>query len=165
MFKYYIVPCLLLLALASCNPVGENIIELPLQAGEISSAENIDLKKGDKVVIWSKLTLNDDEVLPDFKVRVNVENEGKSVWSDSLKVLKGRHAINSERSTEAYEVLGGGDSDGVEKDSTAYYSKRTFELDNADFIVPKDGKYNFDFKLKLDINSHNKGFSIILRKL
>lgn len=158
MFKYHILPFLLLLTLISCNPVGADIIEIPLKVGEISSAEGIDLKKGDKVMIWSKLETNDKDDSPAFKVRYHIESEGKSLLFDSLDVFNGSHQINSKKTTESYRSS----SDG--KESTIYYTQHEFEIENTQFIVPKDGKYNFDFKLTQDRSSFSKGFSIILRK-
>lgn len=159
MFKYHILPFLLLLTLISCNPVGADIIEIPLKVGEISSAEGIDLKKGDKVMIWSKLETNDKDDSPAFKVKYHIESEGKSLLFDSLDVFKGEHQINSKKTTESYDSRGSSD-----KDSTIYYTQHEFEIENTQFIAPKDGKYNFDFKLTQDRSSFSKGLSIILRK-
>ncbi|NQX38752.1 hypothetical protein SAMN05421820_101785 [Pedobacter steynii] len=158
MFKYHIIPSFLLFALISCNPVGADIAEIPLKRGEVSSAEGIDLKKGDKVTIWSKLETNDKDDSPAFKVKYHIESAGKSLLYDSLDVFNGNHQINSKKTTESYR------SSSDDKESTIYYTQHEFEIENTQFIVPKDGKYNFDFKLTQDLSTFSKGFSIILRK-
>lgn len=159
MFKYPIIPSLLLFALISCNPVGKDLIEIPLKRGEVSSAEGIELKKGDKVTIWSKLETNDKDDSPAFKVRYHIESGGKSLVYDSLDVFKGEHQINSKKTTESYHSTSSSD-----KDSTIYYNQHEFEVENTQFVAPKDGKYNFDFKLTQDLSTFSKGLSIVLRK-
>lgn len=159
MFKYHILPAFLLFALISCNPVGEEIIEIPLKVGEVSSAEGIELKKGDKVMIWSKLETNDKDDAPAFKVRYHIGSAGKTLLYDSLDVFKGEHEIHSKKTTESYQTMSSSD-----KDSMVYYQQHEFEIENTQFVAPKDGKYDFDFKLTQDLSSFSKGLSVILRK-
>jgi hypothetical protein len=160
MFRNNAIAILLLLGFVSCNPVGEKIEEIGLKANEITSAEGVDLKKGDVVTIWSKVSTNNTMVSPNISLRYNIENKDESLKNDSIHVAGGSHIINSSKSEESYQT-----SDSNEKDSTVYYTKWEYEAENASFTAPRDGKYNFDFKLRYT----GEGFlrdeiSVILRK-
>ncbi|WP_131536479.1 hypothetical protein [Pedobacter nototheniae] len=157
MFKNNLLAALFIISFASCNPIGTDITEVPLQIGEITSAEGVDLKKGDVVTIWSKVAAK--EATPDFKIKFNVESRGQSLMFDSLNVMGGTHIVNSKKTTESYN------SSSSAGDSTVYYTVWDFEIENKKFTVPRDGKYNFDFKLtKAGTSFPSSEISIILRK-
>jgi len=159
MFKNSILASFVVLCLASCNPVGETIAEIPLSVGEISGSNVLDLKKGDVVTIWSKITQRSDNDEIPFNVKYNIESMGKSIAFDSLKATNGEHIINAEKSTESYT------QSSSEGDSTKYYTLKKFEVENKKITIPEDGKYNFDFKVvDGDYGFANRDMLIILRK-
>lgn len=159
MFKKYILAPLVILSLASCNPIGEKVAEVPLSAGEINWTNAIDLKKGDVIAIWSKVAERSDNDGAPFKIKYNIESNGQRIIFDSLKVTDGNHIINAEKTTESYTQSS---STG---DSTKYYTLKQFEIENKKIIIPHDGKYNFDFKLvEGDYGFSNRDMLIILRK-
>lgn len=151
---------LLLLGLDACNPVGNDIAEVGLKANEITSAEGIELKKGDVVTIWSKVATNSETVSPSLTLRYSIENNDETLKNDSVQVIKGTHLINSHKSEESYQT-----NSSTERDSTVYYTKWEYEAESASFTAPRNGRYNFDFKLK----NSSDGFlrdevAVILRK-
>jgi hypothetical protein len=159
MFKNNILAALVVLGMSSCNPIGEKIAEIPLSAGEIGSANAIDLKKGDVITIWSKVSERSDKEDAPFKVKYNIERDGQRIIFDSLKVTDGNHIINAEKTTESYtESSSAGDS-------TKHYTLKQFEIENKKITIPRDGKYNFDFKLvDGDYDFFNNDMLITLRK-
>lgn len=158
-FKKNILAALVILSLASCNPIGEKVAEIPLSVGEIAGTNAIDLKKGDVVTIWSKIAERSDKEGVPFKVKYNIESNGKSIAFDSLRVNEGNHMINAEKTTESYTQSSSAG------DSTKYYTLKQFEIENKKITIPRDGKYNFDFKLvNGDYGFSNSDMLIILRK-
>lgn len=160
MFKKNILAALVILSLASCNPIGEKVAEIPLSAGEIGSTNPIDLKKGDVITIWSKIAeRSDKEGGAAFKIKYNVESNGQNIVFDTLRVNEGNHKINAEKTTESYTQSSSAG------DSTKYYTLKQFEIENKKITIPHDGKYNFDFKLvNGDYGLFNNDMLIILRK-
>jgi len=150
----------MLFGLGACNPVGSDIGEVALKSNEIASAEGIDLKKGDVVTIWSKVSTSGETVSPRLSLRYSIENNDELLKNDSVKVSGGKHIINSQKSEESYQT-----NSSTDKDSTVYYTKWEYEAESASFTVPRDGKYNFDFKLKNAGDGFlNDEVAVILRK-
>lgn len=158
-FKNIMLASFIILSLASCNPIGEKVAEIPLKAGEIAWANAVDLKKGDVITIWSKIADRSDQTSAPFKVKYNIESNGQTITFDSLKTTNGDHIINAEKTTESHIYSTS------EGDSTKYYTLRQFEVENKKITIPHDGKYNFDFKLlDGDYGFSNDDMLIILRK-
>ncbi|MFB9077453.1 hypothetical protein ACFFLS_18305 [Flavobacterium procerum] len=154
---------LLVLALTSCNPVGENLGETALSDEGISSIENLDLKKGDEVVFWSKMATRKDSTFSKLKVKYSISCNNKIIEFDSLYIAEGNHTINSK--TEMSEVT---HFTSTGKDSIVYVKNWEFEIENQSFKIPQDGKYNFDFKLdtrEVDFTAkNNTSAALIIRK-
>ncbi|WP_136668878.1 hypothetical protein [Flavobacterium sp. H122] len=154
---------LLVLAFISCNPVGENLGEVQLIQKGISSIEGLDLKEGDEIVFWTKLSTRKDSTFSKYKMRYSISQDDKIVKFDSLNIADGAHSINSKTTQEGITH-----SSAEGKDSIEYVKNWEFEIENNSFIVPKDGKYNFDFKLYLPemdfFASNQSSASVIVRK-
>ncbi|MEL1252540.1 hypothetical protein AAEO57_02030 [Flavobacterium sp. DGU38] len=157
------IAVLLVLVLASCNPIGETLGETPLFENTISSIDDIELKKGDEVVFWSKVATRKDSSFLKYKMRYSISCEGKIVKYDSTYISDGIHAINSK--TEIDEITHSFEKG---KDSIEYAKNWEFEIENISFEIPKDGKYNFDFKFyspEMEFFAKNSSStSIIIRK-
>jgi len=161
MYRNYLFSALFILGLSSCNPVGKELTVLELTPGEIATAENLSLKKGDVVTIWSKILKSSKDEGSAFSVKFNIENKGQSILFDSLNVDAQDHVINSEKTKESYN------QSSSEGDSTIYYTVHEYETESKKFTVPKDGKYSFDFKLTERSNQSSffgNKLSIVLRK-
>ncbi len=162
MCKKYLFPVLFILGFSSCNPVGKELTVLELATGEIVSAENLSLKKGDVVTIWTKVFKSSEDEAGVFSVKFNIENEGKSILLDSLDMRAEDHVINSKTTKESYN------ESSSKGDSTIYYTVHEYEAESKRFTVPADGKYSFDFKLT-ERSSYNSSIfgekvGIVLRK-
>ncbi|MCP2029297.1 hypothetical protein L1276_004481 [Flavobacterium sp. HSC-32F16] len=158
------ITVLLLFVLASCNPIGESVGETPLIENGISSINDINLKKGDKITFWNKVATRKDSSFAKYKIRYSISLDGKVVKYDSTYVSNGKHEINSK--TKIEEIV---HSSSTEKDSIEYVKNWEFEIkNNSFFTVPKDGNYNFDFKLYIPemdfFEKNNSSTSIIIRK-
>lgn len=157
------ITILLTFALFSCNPIGENMGETPLFENGISSIENIKLEKGDEIVFWSKVATRKDSSFLKYKFRYSISSEGKIIKYDSIYISDGAHTINSK--TKIEEI---GHTSSTGKDSIEYVKNWEFEIENNSFEIPKDGKYNFDFKLyspEMDFFAkHSSSTAIIIRK-
>ncbi|WP_316801978.1 hypothetical protein [Pedobacter nototheniae] len=157
MLRKNLIAALFIVSFASCNPIGTDVTEVPLQINEITSADAVNLKKGDVVTIWSKVSAKDDT--PVFKIKFNIESQGQSLMYDSLNVMAGTHIVNSKKTKESYT------SSSSAGDSIKYYTVWDFEIENKKFTAPHDGKYNFDFKLiNAGTSFPSNEISIILRK-
>ncbi|MFD2285687.1 hypothetical protein GJU39_08750 [Pedobacter petrophilus] len=161
MSKNYLFPVLFILGFSSCNPVGKELTVLELANGEIVSAENVSLKKGDVVTIWTKVSTSSKDEGGAFQVKFNIESKGKSLLLDSLNLNAEDHVINSKKTEESYNQSS---STG---DSTVHYTVHEYETESKKFTAPADGKYAFDFKL-IDRSNNRSLFggkmAIILRK-
>lgn len=161
MSKNYLFPILFILGFSSCNPVGKELAVLELTSGEIVSEENVSLKKGDVITIWTKVSNSSEDKDVAFQIKFNIESRGQSILLDSLDVTAKDHIINSTTTKESYNQSS---STG---DSTVYYTVHKYETESKKFTAPADGKYTFDFKLT-DRSSNRSLFGnklgIILRK-
>lgn len=144
--------------MVSCNPIGEDLAEVALASNQITSLKGLDLKKGDEVVFWTKTTTTSSEGLVNYSVKYSVALNNKIISFDSTFVQYGEHTINSEV-TENNGIISRFFSD----DNG---SSHEFERENKSFKVPKDGKYDFDFKLynPEDDSFFRQSFAFILRK-
>ncbi len=148
--------------LFGCQSLGEDLVELPLNPQTISSSSEIQLKKGEKVTIWTKCNVSFSK--PNFKIKYLIEEKGKKIEFDSLiyDVNESYAIINSQASKE--DVV---EKNYYDKDTIIHKENFQFELKNKDFFAPKDGKYSFDFKLTSETESgsmFNHDYSIVLRK-
>ncbi|TRX35536.1 hypothetical protein FNW52_10880 [Flavobacterium sp. ZT3R18] len=140
-----------------CQSLGEDLAEIPLSDQNITSSNEIELKKGEKIAIWTKCNI--PNAVPNFKIKYLIEENDKQIEFDSLFPIS-EHIINSEASEE--DVV---EKNFDDKDTLIHKENFQFELKNKEFIAPKDGKYTFDFKLSSKSESFfDSGFSIILRK-
>lgn len=139
----------------SCNPIGEELAEVPLLLDEITSIKDMELKKGDEVVFWSKVSTTK---FSDYKVKYSIASGNKIIAFDSTNVMSGERTINSEVSEDGGFISRLFNGEGS--------SSREFERENTSFVVPQDGKYDFDFKISSedDESSFGEQFSFILRK-
>lgn len=147
--KYIIVVLFFLSTiLFSCNTIGTKVKQIPLEVGNISTVNNIKLKKGDQLVIWSKIAAKYEDAAPDFSLRYLIEKDGEKMAFDELNVMNGAHTINT------YS----GDDDGK------YKSQKT-EIENKIIDIKEDGNYSFSFKLvEIEDDFPSDEISVILRK-
>lgn len=154
---------LLMFFLTSCgNPVGDSIVESPLFENEISSVKDLDLKKGDEVVFWSKVATRKDSTFVSYKFKYSISLKDSIIEFDNVYIAYGDHIINSKTTNDKVTT-----SFSEKEDSISYVKNWEFEIENKSFIVPQDGKYNFDFKMYCpDTNffSNRSSASIIIRK-
>jgi hypothetical protein len=149
----FILPVLML----GCQSLGEDLAEIPLSDQNITSSNEIELKKGEKITIWTKCNIPNAQ--PNFKIKYLIEENGNKIEFDTLFPIS-EHIINSKGSKEDVTEKNSDD-----KDTLIHKENFQFELKNTEFIAPIDGKYTFDFKLSSKSESlFNSGFSIILRK-
>jgi hypothetical protein len=146
---------ILFISILSCNPVGEDLAEVPLVFDEITSLKGLDLKKGEEVVFWSKVSTSEFSY---HKIKYSIALNNKIVTIDTTSLMLGEHTINSKVSQDGgfiSNLFTGNNSSSIE-----------FERENISFKVPEDGKYDFDFKISSNENSSSFGekFSFILRK-
>jgi len=130
---------IVLLALVSCNPVGEDLAETAVSPDGITSIKGLDLKKGEEIVFWSKVQTGQDPNSLNYNIKYSIALNNKIVSFDSTSVMEGNHTINSKVERDK-KFLSGLFSD--EASSSSY----EFEIENKSFVVPENGKYDFDFK-------------------
>ena len=115
---------ILITVFCSCNVLGKKIKVIPLAPGDIASAENIALKKGDELVLWSKIEAQYDDERPNFSIRYLLEKDGAIVSFDSVRVMDGAHTVNSSFTNEK-----GG------------YKTLNAEIENKKIAIKDDGNY------------------------
>jgi hypothetical protein len=148
-----------------CQSLGEDIAEIQLSDQDITSSNEIQLKKGDIIAIWTKC--NVPNPYPDFQIKYLIEeNHDKIEYNVLTPYYSSQHIINSTASEE--HVV---EKNYEDKDTLIHKKNFQFEYKNIEFIAPIDGKYTFDFKMskKSDPQSDsesmfNSGLAIILRK-
>lgn len=161
MKNIFIITISLIFAI-SCQSIGEDIVEIPLSEQKIVSTKVIELKKDDKVTIWTKCDV--EFAKPDYSVKYSIEESNEIVEFDSLSypVNEPQKIIRSSATRE--EVV---EKNYDEKDTIIMKENYLFEQKSKDFIVPKNGKYTFDFKLTKtpkSRSSFSNNFIVILRK-
>ena len=153
-----------LLLVVSCNIVGETIGEVGIN-NEITSLENISLKKGDEIVFWSKIAVKYDTLPEIYKYKYLISCNDIAVKYDSSYLFNGNHNLHSEK-----EIVKDTIKNFDDKDSIITRNVWNFEIENFTYKVLKDGKYSFDFKTNRQLNnsfffdSNSISASILIRK-
>lgn len=165
----------------SCNPVGEKITEeTPADMQLVNTIDGLDLKKGDVIVVWSKLEASfvKNGVLPSFDFIYNLSLNGNTVANSSVAMFSDKkHIINStytqqkEEEEQPMTVQTSGYSD--DSDTTQVEKQKEvsasweFEQKVIEIPIEKDGKYTLDYKVKpkdAESNSMFNKAAIIIRK-
>ncbi|MCL5128591.1 hypothetical protein [Algibacter sp. L4_22] len=167
--KYFY--CLVFLGmLHSCNVVGNDLEkEVGLSTSSISTIDNVSLKKGEEVVIWTKSSLEyktyESPDLDDYSIKYYIEKDKDSMLVDRYLPLVFSHFIKSSKEEESdTETRYNDDNEEEEVDITRVTSE--YEAESGVYVVPEDGNYSFSFKLysKDNISFYSRGrFSIKLR--
>ncbi|PIF44125.1 hypothetical protein CLU96_1054 [Chryseobacterium sp. 52] len=176
----FIILCSLFIV--SCNPVGEKITEeAPVDTQLVNTADALNLKKGDVLVVWGKLDASfvKNGVVPSFEFIYNLSLNGNTVDKSSATMFADKkYIINSaykeqkeeeEEEKETSEQISEYNSlDSIEaekkKEVTASWE---FEQKVVEIPIKKDGKYTLDYKVKdrdTDSDSMFNKVSIIIRK-
>ena len=147
-----------------CQTLGEDLVEIPLSDQKIVSSKEIELKKDEKVIIWTKCDVENSK--PDFKIKYLIEENNKQIKYDSLTFQSiDKQKIIRASATKEDVIEKSYDDD---KDTLVHKENFKFELKCVEFIAPKDGKYTFDFKLAKKPESARSmfanNFTVILRK-
>ncbi len=148
--------------LIGCHSLGEDIIEIKLSEQEIVSSGEIELKKDEKVTIWTKFDV--ELATPDFKVKYLIEENSKQIEFDSLSFQTNEYQKIIYASATKEDVV---EKNYDDKDTIIHKENFLFELKSQEFVAPKDGKYTFDFKLVKTPESRSSfanNFMVILRK-
>lgn len=162
------------LILFSCNPVGEKISdEAPVDPQLVNTENNLNLKKGDVLVVWGKLDASfiTNGIVPSFNLIYNLSLDGNTVSNATLPMFSGSEKrINSEYSVQEEEEE---DKQESSTDSTEIREGKLvkaswqFEQEITRIPIEKDGKYTFDYKIKSNGSDGESMFNkaaIILRK-
>jgi hypothetical protein len=149
-----------LTTLFSCHSLGEDLVELPLITNDIISTAEINLKKGETISIWTKISAKN--AFPEYNIKYLIEENKKEFEFDSIGSFDSQKNPIIKASATAEDVT---EKTYEEKDTIIHKENFEFELKNKEFVAPKDGKYTFNFKLTSETESlFNSGFSIVLRK-
>ncbi len=168
----------------SCDPVGETIAEeTPLDDQLVNTTENIDLKKGDILVIWGKMDasfLKNDNV-PIFKLSYNLSLDGKTIenstvqmFVDNDKIINSKYEVRKDEEeeeeqneSETSENVNNSEEKPQEKPEKVVKSDWNFEQEIIQIPIEKDGKYTLDYKASSSDEAADSMFtkvSVILRK-
>lgn len=184
-FQIFLILIIFLIVTISCNPVGETIAEeTPLDDQLVNTTENIDLKKGDVLVIWGKMDASflENDNVPIFYLSYNLSLDGKTIENSSAQMFLGSDRIinsthevrkdeekeeeeQSEHETSEY----GNNSEETpeEKPEKIVKSDWTFEQEVMQIPIEKDGKYTLNYKASGSSEYSRSMFtkvSVILRK-
>jgi hypothetical protein len=170
------------LFIISCNPVGEKITEeKPVDMQLVNTVDGLNLKKGDIVVVWSKLDASfiKNGAIPSYEFIYNLSLDGNTVdHSSTIMFADKKHIINStykkeeeeepekETTEQSSDYNNEADSTKIaeEKEVTASWE---FEQKVTEIPIKKDGKYTLDYKVRAqngDTDSMFNKIAIILRK-
>ncbi|MNY07340.1 hypothetical protein D3C86_1401400 [compost metagenome] len=148
----------------------------------VNSTENIDLKKGDVLVIWGKMDASflDNNNVPSFRLSYNLSLDGKTIENSTVtmfagndKIINSTHEVRKdeeeEEQTESETSEYGNNSEEMpeEKPKKIVKSDWTFEQEVIQIPIEKDGKYTLDYKASSDSESARSMFTkvaVILRK-
>lgn len=179
-FQFFLTLIIFSIVTISCNPVGETIAEeTPLDDQLVNTTENIDLKKGDVLVIWGKMDasfLKNDNV-PIFKLSYNLSLDGKTIenstvqmFVDNDKIINSKYEVRKEEEEEE-EQSESETSENVnnseETPQKVVKSDWNFEQEIIQIPIEKDGKYTLDYKASSSDEAADSMFtkvSVILRK-
>lgn len=165
----------------SCNPVGETISEeKPLDDQLVNTTENIDLKKGDVLVIWGKMDASflENDNVPIFILNYNLSLDGKIIenartqmFLGSDKIINSTHEVRKDEEEKSdnktSEYGNNSEETPQEKPEKIKKSDWTFEQEVIQIPIEKDGKYTLDYKASSNSESARSMFtkvSVILRK-
>ncbi|MCT2564399.1 hypothetical protein [Chryseobacterium herbae] len=167
----------------SCNPVGEKITEeTPADMQLVNTIDGLDLKKGDVIVVWSKLDASfvKNGMLPSFDFIYNLslngnttDNSSVALFTDKKNIIHSTYTKQKEEEEEETPVTEetseySDDSDTIkvekQKEVTASWQ---FEQKVTEIPIKQDGKYTLDYKVKAkdaDSNSMFNKVAIMIRK-
>lgn len=166
----------------SCNPVGDIVSkEKPLDDQLVNTTENIDLKKGDILVIWGKIYTSflENNDVPSFYLRYNLSLDGKTIENSTApmfvgkdKIINSTHEVRKEEEkeeeeNETSEYGNNSDETPEEKPEKIVKSDWSFEQEIRQIPIEKDGKYTLDYKANSDSENARSVFTkvaVILRK-
>lgn len=184
-FQLILTAILISIFALSCNPVGETVSgEKPLDDQLVNSTENIDLKKGDVLLIWGKMDASflDNNNVPSFRLSYNLSLDGKTIENSTVtmfagndKIINSTHEVRKdeeeeeEEQTESETSEYGNNSEETpeEKPEKIVKSDWTFEQEVIQIPIEKDGKYTLDYKASSESESSRSMFTkvaVILRK-
>lgn len=171
----------------SCNPIGETVSdEKPLDDQLVNSTENIDLKKGDVLVIWGKMDASflDNNNVPSFRLSYNLSLDGKTIDNSTVtmfagndKIINSTHEVRKDEEeedeqeetveNETYADGHNSEDTPTETPEKTVKSDWDFEQEVVQIPIEKDGKYTLDYKASSSTESSRSMFtkvSVILRK-
>lgn len=165
----------------SCNPAGEIVNdEKPIDNQLVNTVENLDLKKGDVLVIWGKMDasfLKNDNV-PIFHLSYNlsldgqtIENKTVGMFADNSRIINSTYEIQKdeeeENNADVVEDTSSTEESPAEKPEKIKKSDWTFEQEVIQIPIEKDGKYTLDYKANSSDEAADSMFtkvSVIIRK-
>lgn len=170
--QYILGTIILAFLIISCDPVGNSIASQEESAQEtnlVQTFENLNLKKGDKIVIWgvfSAIFYKNDKP-PIYSLDYNLSLDDESVSYNSLIMFKKEnHIINSSSKVDYRDkIVIDSHSTTTEEEE---YKDWTFEQEIITIEIPKDGNYIFDYKILMESNPSKLSFpkvGLIIRKL
>lgn len=183
-FQIFLTTILFSIFAISCNPFGKNVSEeKPLDDQLVNTTENLDLKKGDILVIWGKMDASflENDNVPVFHLSYNLSLDGKTIenatvpmFSDNEKIINSTYEVQKEEKEEEEqqtenEISEGSNSEQIpeEKPEKITKSDWTFEQEVIQIPIEKDGKYTLDYKANSNSESARSIFTkvaVILRK-
>lgn len=183
-FQLFLTLIVLSIVTISCNPVGEIVSEeKPLDDQLVNTTENIDLKKGDVLVIWGKMDASflENNNVPSFRLNYNLSLDGKTIENSTVtmfagndKIINSMHEARKEEKEEEEQTENETSQDEnnseetpEEKPEKIVKSDWTFEQEVIQIPIEKDGKYTLDYKASSDSESARSMFTkvaVILRK-
>ncbi|MBP6578179.1 MAG: hypothetical protein KA796_13250 [Chryseobacterium sp.] len=184
-FQIFLTLIIFSIVTISCNPVGETISEeTPLDDQLVNTTENIDLKKGDVLVIWGKMDASflDNNNVPSFRLSYNLSLDGKTIENSTVtmfagndKIINSTHEVRKDEEekeeeqseNETSEYGNNSEETQEEKPEKIVKSDWTFEQEVIQIPIEKDGKYTLDYKASSDSESARSMFTkvaVILRK-
>lgn len=183
-FQFLLTLIVLSIVTISCNPVGETVSEeKPLDDQLVNTTENIDLKKGDVLVIWGKMDASflENNNVPSFRLNYNLSLDGKTIENSTVtmfagndKIINSTHEVRKEEKeeeeqteNETFQDENNSEEKPEEKPEKIVKSDWTFEQEVIQIPIEKDGKYTLDYKASSDSESARSMFTkvaVILRK-
>lgn|GEM_PF-5852052 len=172
---------LILIGVISCNPVGEIVTdEKPIDNQLVNTVENLDLKKGDVLVIWGKMDasfLKNDNV-PIFHLSYNLSLDGQTIdnktvgmFADNSRIINSTYEIQKdeeeENNADVFENASSTEETPAAKPEKIKKSDWTFEQEVIQIPIEKDGKYTLDYKANNSDEAADSMFtkvSVIIRK-
>ncbi|KFC23430.1 hypothetical protein [Epilithonimonas lactis] len=178
--KAAITTTFLSMVIISCNPVGDTISEeKPLDDQLVNTTENIDLKKGDVLVIWGKMdaSLLKNDNVPMFELNYNLSLDGKTIDNKSVQmfasndnIIKSTYEIQKDEEEDEPAEIEFDTSDDTSSENIEYKTVKSnwsFEQEVIKIPIEKDGKYTLDYKASSESESSRSMFTkvaVILRK-